>query len=387
MKKIITGLFFRLIKGFEIWALIALLITASFAINLQQAYDQVFLYFYRSEDKMTVSTSDGDFVVDADNVRQYCFENSGMSAYDYYRKSIEPVPEISDNGQNIFFGYDEMMFLASSVSIQIVVPSILIVIFMPVCFGRVYSDGTMKNYLACGISKGTIYLSSLVFSFALDLFMVLINILVFAGFCLYYAWKPPLYLPVILAILASSVLFLFTITSICLSVLFVSAKRTATFIVGFLLEFLLVFNSFMTLIPLNKIIDSQPSCPIDGKEFAEYKEIVKKNSEEGLYTTAFYEKLDLSEFSIKLFHEGKEIKVQGDSTLPPALKYTLLTAVYINPAMIHQLISPANMDIQIPIYMICRDGLAAVNIACNIIWITLSSGIGVSVFRKREVAS
>jgi hypothetical protein len=143
----------------------------------------------------------------------------------------------------------------------------------------------------------------------------------------------------------------------------------------------------MTLIPLNKIIDSQPSCPIDGKEFAEYKEIVKKNNEEGLYTTAFYEKLDLSEFSIKLFHEGKEIKVQGDSTLPPALKYTLLTAVYINPAMIHQLIFPANMDIEIPLYMICRDGLAAVNIACNIFWITLSSGFGVSVFRKREVAN
>lgn len=99
-------MFFRLIKGFEIWALIALLITAAFAINLQQAYDQDFLYLYRSEDKMTISSSDGDFVVDADNVRQYCFENSGMSAYDYYRKSIEPVPEISDNGQNIFFGYD-----------------------------------------------------------------------------------------------------------------------------------------------------------------------------------------------------------------------------------------------------------------------------------------
>ena len=336
---------------------------------------------------MTISSSDGDFVIDADNVRQYCFENSGMSAYDYYRKSIEPVPEISDNGQNIFFGYDEMMFLASSVSIQIVVPSILIVIFMPVFFGRVYSDGTMKNYLACGISKGTIYLSSLVFSFALDLFMVLINILVFAGFCLYYAWKPPLYLPVILAILASSVLFLFTVTSICLSVLFVSAKRTAAFIVGFLLEFLLVFNSFMTLIPLNKIIESQPSCPIDGKEFAEYKEIVKKNSEEGLYTTAFYEKLDLSEFSIKLFHEGREIKLQGDSTLPPALKYTLLTAVYINPAMIHQLIFPANMDIEIPLYMICRDGLLAVNIGSNLFWILFFTYTGITFFKRREISS
>ena len=80
MKKIITGLFFRLIKGFEIWALIALLITAAFAINLQQAYDQNFLYLYRSEDKMTISSSDGDFVIDADNVRQYCFENSGTGS-------------------------------------------------------------------------------------------------------------------------------------------------------------------------------------------------------------------------------------------------------------------------------------------------------------------
>ena len=169
--------------------------------------------------------------------------------------------------------------------------------------------------------------------------------------------------------------------------LFVSAKRTAAFIVGFLIEFLLVFNSFMTLIPLNKIIDSQPSCPIDGKEFAEYKEIVKKNSEEGLYTTAFYEKLDLSEFSIKLFHEGREIKLQGDSTLPPALKYTLLTAVYINPAMIHQLIFPANMDIEIPLYMICRDGLLAVNVGSNLFWILFFTYTGITFFKRREISS
>ena len=33
MRKILSGLFFRLIKGFEIWAIIALLIWASVAID------------------------------------------------------------------------------------------------------------------------------------------------------------------------------------------------------------------------------------------------------------------------------------------------------------------------------------------------------------------
>lgn len=61
-------------------------------------------------------------------------------------------------------------------------------------------------------------------------------------------------------------------------------------------------------------------------------------------------------------------------------------AIFMNPASVYQFtFSYEGSDL--PPYMICRDGLAAVNIACNIFWITLSSGIGVSVFRKREVAS
>ncbi|MEE3472259.1 MAG: hypothetical protein VZR24_16525 [Butyrivibrio hungatei] len=61
-------------------------------------------------------------------------------------------------------------------------------------------------------------------------------------------------------------------------------------------------------------------------------------------------------------------------------------AIFMNPASVYQLTFSYEGS-ELPPYMICRDGLAAVNIACNIFWITLSSGIGVSVFRKREVAS
>ena len=56
MKKIITGLFFRLIKGFEIWALIALLIWSSAVID-KIIFANVAVSAYRDDYIVGVSDS------------------------------------------------------------------------------------------------------------------------------------------------------------------------------------------------------------------------------------------------------------------------------------------------------------------------------------------
>ena len=384
MKKIFSGLFFRLIKGYEIWPLIALLIASSFVFEWYLTIDQDFLSLYRSEGKICVEGYDWSVDVSSDNVRQFRFENSGISAYDFYRRECEPVLNGPDNSLPFSYEDDEMLFFCLSISELIILPAILIIIFIPVFFGRMYSDGTLKNYIACGHSKGSIYLSSLLFSFVLDLVMVLINFLVFAGFWLYYAWKPPVYLPVVLALFASSIMLLFTVTSICLAVLFISSSKIITFIVSVAVEAILIFTAFMILLPVNAILESQEIYPVESKEFAEYRELFIKNEEEGLYDSPFYERFNLSDFSIDLFHDGKEVKIEYDCALPPASRYALLAVIYLNPAMIHQMMLSYE-EFYIPPYMMCRDGLIAINIASNIFWITVISGVTVIVLRKREI--
>ena len=380
MKKIFSGLFFRLIKGYEIWPLITLLIASSFVFEWYLTINQDFLYDYRYEPGYI---SEWSLYIGPETVKKARFENCGMSAYDLYRIDSEPVLYGADTGLPLSYEYDEMIFFCSSVGDMIIAPSVLIILFIPVFFGRLFSDGTLKNYIACGHSKGSIYLASLLFSFALDLFMVLINSLVFAGFCLYYAWKPPVYLPVVLALFASSMMLLFTITSICLAVLFITHSKVFPFIAGAAVEIILIFTTFMILLPINAILESKGIYPVESEEFAEYREICTSEERE-LYHSVFYKKFDLSEFSIDMFHDGKEIKIEYDSSLPPAIRYSLLAAIYMNPAMIHQM-TFSYEEFYIPPYVMYRDGLIAINIASNIFWITVVSGVAVMVFRKREI--
>jgi len=63
-----------------------------------------------------------------------------------------------------------------------------------------------------------------------------------------------------------------------------------------------------------------------------------------------------------------------------------MTSIYINPAMIYQLTFNYE-DVYFAPYMLYHDGLAAINISCNILWITASNGIALAVFRKRETSA
>ena len=384
MKKIITGLFFRLIKGFEIWALIALLIWSSAVID-KIIFANVAVSAYR--DDYIVGVSDSNGWVSSETIVSRRFEYTSYSASDLYRFECEPVIKTVDDPdpyRNIYDCNEEMVFICSSMGSRILAPAVLMVLFIPVFFGKLFSDGTLKNYIACGHSKGTIYFASLLFCFALDVFMVFLNFLIFAGWCLYYAWKPPIYLPVLLVLLACSMLLLFSITSICLAFLLASHKRALAFIAGFILVPCLLFTNAPTALAFEAVFYSRDI--IEDENYQKYLDIYRNNDQEEKYFQPFLYRLELSDLSEHIYYEGEEINIFSESNLNPAVRCALELAIFMNPASVYQLTFSYEGS-ELPPYRICRDGLAAVNIACNIFWITLSSGIGVSVFRKREIAS
>ena len=383
MRKILSGLFFRLIKGFEIWAIIALLIWASVAID-KILFATSDISAFRNESMNTVY--DGKGKESPELLVQERFEHSGMSAYDLYRGMCEPV-EIKDSyNVNAFYeSEEELVFFCSILGVLIIVPAVLIVLFIPVFFGRLFSDGTLKNYIACGQSKITLYLASLMFCFALDVFMVLVNALIFLCWCIYYAWKPPVYFPVVLGLFLSSLLLLFVITSVCLFALLASSKRSIPFIVGLLIVPVFLFTNLPALLPASKLIEAQELYSLDSAEYKAYMDIMMKNNEEEKYIQPYYVKLDPAEFRIKISYKGKEIPLYKESSLNPAFRSMLLATIYLNPAMVYQFTFNYEETI-LPSYVLYRDGFMAINIVNELLWITVFTGIGISRFRKHEIA-
>ena len=99
MRKILAGLWFRLLKGYEIWVLIALLLIAGLYIDHSFLNTWSFLKLVRVKD---VVFTDGDISVVTDsnkwgvmtydlythNIKDYRFESQGISALDLYRYKI-----------------------------------------------------------------------------------------------------------------------------------------------------------------------------------------------------------------------------------------------------------------------------------------------------------
>ena len=153
MKKIISGMFFRLFKGMEFWVLIVLLLVSSLIVGYSRFIDQSSFPLERTETNIARR-----------------FESSDVSAFDAYRVDSEAMPadvyyklssDVSDADEEVAMVFDLM------VSAQ-VMPVLLIILFIPIFFGRMFSDGAVKNLMASGHSKGKIYLSSLIVTFILD---------------------------------------------------------------------------------------------------------------------------------------------------------------------------------------------------------------------------
>ena len=376
MKKILAGMLYRLFKGFEIWALLALLILISGYFTFVEILT-IHYVAVKHDLTNTVYFELEDTVITKDNADQFCYKGSGIKAYDLYRYGIEKIPQ--DEFDKIHEDMDGEPVAEADTIFRLVlrsylVPSVLMAIFIPVFFGRMFSDGTIKNLVASGFSKGRIYLASLLLTFAIDIILILFSLLIIAAQCLIMQWLPPVYIPVLLLALVVSVLLSFTVTSVSVGALFAGGKKTVAFILGFVMIATRFFS--VSCLAAGLIWSQQAQSFYDMSP--ETKELLKESGPNSLER-----KIDLSQFIETYYVNGKQITYlfADKNGYPPAVVKTLLVFIYCDPYLIDS--SDAYMGFE-P-YQMARDGLMTINIAANVFWTVIFNGAAMFILNKREL--
>ena len=375
MKKILSGMFYNLFRGFEIWLLLILVVICGVFddINNLRDYDVIAVgVFGETRD---YSDEDRTLIISPDNIDQFRYKGSGISAFDVYRYHIEPLPkDVYDKlGYDMYYiPHDEANTVFDRIKNLYIFPAILMAIFIPVFFGRLFRQGTIKNLLTCGYSKVMIYLASLIMSVVLDLALFLIRLLGFVLVCACLQWQPPVYLPVLIPSAVVSLLLLITISSFSLAALFISSKRTAAFVVGFIMAFsatISVSELACTFLWNYEVVRTSAA------ENEDYMDFVKEQKQYLLE-----ERFNFGNFSSDFYYGDKLIiSLYAESSLPAPLRYVILALIYSDPALIQ------GADFMFEPYLMARDGLLYVSMGVNTIWIILSSGLGIAIFRKREI--
>ena len=379
MKKILAGMFFRLVRGYEIWALIGLFLFAAIYLThtdvmtldyLSAKYTPGYTYSY--------DYGKGETLISNDNADQFCYKNSGISAFDIYRARVEKIPQEEYDRLHVEMGnipFYEMEKIYQVIQRSFLIPAVLMAIFIPVFFGRMISDGTIKNIVACGYSKGKIFFASLVMTAILDIALILSSFLIIAGICIWLKWQPPIYLPVLISAAVISVLLLFTITSVCMAVMFAGAKKTIAFVAGFLMiavRFYPVSFFCTTLLWMGQASSVSDMDP----------DVLEQLKKEGRGSLEI--RFDLSQFVDKYYLNGEEIQYmwKPENDLPPAVTKPLIALIYLDPFLVDL---DYNVYMGFTPYLMYRDGLMAINIASNIFWICCINGLGILVVNKREL--
>lgn len=375
MKKILSGMFYNLFRGFEIWLLLILVVICGVFddINNLRDYDVIAVgVFGETRD---YSDEDRTLIISPDNIDQFRYKGSGISAFDVYRYHIEPLPkDVYDKlGYDMYYiPHDEANTVFDRIKNLYIFPAILMAIFIPVFFGRLFRQGTIKNLLTCGYSKVMIYLASLIMSVVLNLALFLIRLLGFVLVCACLQWQPPVYLPVLIPSAVVSLLLLITISSFSLAALFISSKRTAAFVVGFIMA----FSATISVSELaSTFLWNYEVVRTSAAENEDYMDFVKEQKQYLLE-----ERFNFGNFSSDFYYGDKLIiSLYAESSLPAPLRYVILALIYSDPALIQ------GADFMFEPYLMARDGLLYVSMGVNTIWIILSSGLGIAIFRKREI--
>lgn len=353
MKKILSGFIYRALRSIETWIMVCFLVFAS-----------LYICYIR------IDNPDNGISHDAGGR----FESLGVSAKEAYMFDAAALPEdvyykLDSEDDEVW--YEIKLLFGTSDSIQFIMTAVLI-IYLPVFLGRMFSDGTVKNLIAGGHSKGRIYLSSLLFSIVLDMAMMITCTFLYVIMCLILKWHPPVYIPVVLMMFLISLLISVTVTSVCTAFLFISGKRTVAFIAGFILMLLIWFIS--ASVPAALLVGTQ-NIDVSGENIKLIKEIKKEDP----YNLEM--SFVLSEFNYRFIYHDEEIVFFEDSILPRPVKTAALALTYADPAVIHH----TNESLNIPYYVMYRDGLMAVNAASDIFWIILTSFCGIIIFRRKEI--
>ena len=368
-------MFYNLFRGFEIWLLLILVVICGVFDDINNLRDCDVIAAGVFGETRDYSDEDRTLIISPDNIDQFRYKGSGISAFDVYRYHIEPLPkDVYDKlGYDMYYvPHDEANTVFDRIKNLYIFPAILMAIFIPVFFGRLFRQGTIKNLLTCGYSKVMIYLASLIMSVVLNLALFLIRLLGFVLVCACLQWQPPVYLPVLIPSAVVSLLLLITISSFSLAALFISSKRTAAFVVGFIMA----FSATISVSELaSTFLWNYEVVRTSAAENEDYMDFVKEQKQYLLE-----ERFNFGNFSSDFYYGDKLIiSLYAESSLPAPLRYVILALIYSDPALIQ------GADFMFEPYLMARDGLLYVSMGVNTIWIILSSGLGIAIFRKREI--
>lgn len=380
MRKLLSGYLYRLLKGYELWVLIVLYAAASLLLIYVFAQDKNYITITRGNFTLRWGEYD-EIAITKDNVKDLKYESLDVSESHLYGIYYDPIPKQEYDAIENSVAISERNILLGLIEFLHIVPSVIVLILIPDFFGTMFKDRTIKNLIACGHSKGMIYLSALVFSFFLNLAMIFATITICALLCLFYMWIPPVYLPVVLVMLLVEILITFTLSSISLAVVFISEKRTVGFVASFLMA-VLMFNVYIGKYEgggeeaISKLYYELNNYEeFDDAVWEEYRNIVKN---EGVYS--FEMRFDVFEFRDKTYYKGRELKFYTQNPMDPVQKTARMAMIYIDPLMVQRFES-----FGFEAYTCCRDGLMTIELANNVFWILVSTAAGMVVFKKKEV--
>ena len=374
MRKLLSGYLFRMIKSPLMWALMVCgLIASVYFISICFEGINTVTVLHTKEHFYL-----GDYnqiYVDAGNAKEYRFESLGISALDVEQHNLVPIDQDTYNllSNGVHTAFIELRMFNGTIIALHYAPVITIALIIPVFFGILFSDGTIKNLVACGYSRRKIYLSALIYSFIVDSLMILFNVLVFICFCIYYEWKPPVYIPSVLSALIIEVLLVFNISAVVISALFASGKRTATFVVGFLMMAVLFFEYN----PLDEVYSEHMiDSPSLMAEYTEYEGLIQKYG-----FNAFENRFVLSKLAFEVYLGDRKVLSAPESDLPKPVHYALVTLIYLDPALTVR----GNLGYGGNNYFYYSGGVIFIEMAANMLWIAASTMIGMACFKKREL--
>lgn len=374
MRKLLSGYLFRMVKSPVMWALMACGLIASVCF-MHTSFAELNTVTVIHTDRHFYMGHYNQAYVDADNAKEYRFESLGISALDVERYSIVPIDQDTYDllAKGINTAENESQIFNGSILTLHYAPAIVIALIIPIFFGRLFSDGTMKNLISCGYSRKKIYLSALIYSFIVDSILIFFNILVFICFCIYYEWKPPIYFPSAFTALLVELLLVFNVSAVVVSALFASARKTAAVIAGFLM-LVFVFYEYNLLGEFysGHLVDT-PSLMA---EYEEYEALIKKHN-----WNAFENRFDLLTCSYEVYMGDRKVLSKPECDLPKPVQVALVTLIYLDPALtVRGMLGYGGYN-----YMYYRFGVLFLESAANVIWIAASAWIGMACFNKREV--
>ena len=372
MKKILAGIFYRLFRGFEIWVLLALIVVAGGYLAFQQISGNDYFEAKFYGEIISFNYKGVEYDITPEIADQYCFKSSGLNAADVYKHNSVPIDQEAYDRISIGLSGSEASSLFLAVAGNYLMPAILMVIFIPVFFGRLFSDGTVRNLVACGFSKKTIYFAALIVTYILDIVTFALSLLVYVLACVCFAWQPPVYIPVLAPALIVSFLVLLTITSISLASLFISKKKTAAFIVGFLILAARVIPVSYFCVGL--LWDNAHASQNIDEEYIEILKSKGRNCLEG--------RIELADFYRVDSYEGHDVLMYTDGySLPPVVTKTMITVIYSD---IYLSEASERYGYGFTTYLMAHDGIMTINMASCAVWTLVSTGLGFFIFNKRE---